>query len=341
VMWQTAQPDYCPPIDETSGIDNCWTHYFQAGVADSALPARRLVRSEPKISVRTGFCQHADVGFAVHDWHPANIAKSSKLRSATEGVFERYLQLEPHLAAKVEHFREQHFLSQPVVGVHVRMGDGAREYGQAPIDMDFYLNASAQLAEELGSAHGGEGKVRFYVASNSDKAVDAFRARFGAERVLSNLNAPHLANASNSTPDTLDNSGVLCDDTRDPDCWRKNAHGVIMDIWLLSICDRFVYWRTSMAWAVLLKRQSLRSIRVGPPPEQYDPELLDSFARKDLNNTLASWRMTVGQSEEEFANQLSTPIASCKACRAILTERGMTPDVHLHEREDNESLSNE
>merc|ERR1719356_2276164 len=96
----------------------------------------------------------------------------------------------------------------------------------------------------------------------------------------------------------------------------KNAKSIIMDVWLLSLCDHFVYWQTSQAWAVLLKRRNLTASHVGPAignddfeqlvdvymknnrPEDHPDENFEEHSRHQISDHLYKLSKTVDEMNE-------------------------------------------
>jgi hypothetical protein len=90
---------------------------------------------------------------------------------------------------EVSKFYQTHFAGHNVIGVHIRGGDGALEYGQLPIPISTYLTETERLFKELG---GQEAGVRIFVASNSDHVLLPFQQRYGAATVLSVPDVLHI-----------------------------------------------------------------------------------------------------------------------------------------------------
>jgi hypothetical protein len=331
VYWEAStRKDYCM---QGNGSGNCWTNFFQPTVDPSELRGRNAV------------CHNEDNSFMVHGYNPVVIRDNAPLRGATESIFDRYLQLVPSLHGKVDTFIQRHFEGHKVVGVHVRGGDGATEYGETAIPVDMYINESARVAERLGTS------VRFYVASNCRGAVRAFRERFGNDAVLELEGVPRPDDSGSS-------SGWSAPENRQsPETAamvQSNAESIIMDAWLLSLCDHFVFWETSQSWAVLLKRHDLPASRVGQPMEELDPDVLaetwrkfsnpedfapnnfEEVSRHKIKNHLDQMRQTVVEMNVEIDRYLASPVnvpMPCKDCESLFATLGLEPQEDLPRRD--------
>jgi len=127
-------------------------------------------------------------------------------------------------------------------------------------------------------------------------------------------------------------NGVWCKASADPECARRNAEGVLVDLWLLSMCDRYVYWRSSGGVLPLLRNATLKAHRVGPPLTDVDPST--DFGGSDEEEFRLEmfewWRAGAAfqqeRENEEYFHPASKPdlvLHECQECEDVLGMYGL------------------
>lgn len=204
------------------------------------------------------------------------------------------------------------------------------EYGQLALEMDYYINE----AEKQMEAYGGKEKVRFFVASNTAEAAEAFRTHFGSEMVITS-DAPLIRGPED---DKDLGNGIWCksgSQSKQSSCALSNSRGIILDVWLLSQCMHYVYWRGSTALLPLMLNPTLPATWVGPPiTEVHSATEFGAPESEDRRKQMfEKWAMSVGALEKELSNEIlhpslhtvERPVFGCPECEAALENYGLTP----------------
>jgi len=138
----------------------------------------------------------------------------------------------------------------------------------------------------------------------------------------------------NGTDDRDDGNGMWCRGNGDQTgCALMNSRGILMDVWLLSQCDHYVYWRGSTSLLPLLVNDKLRTYWVGPPVTEID--WTTEFGGEDMASErkahFRKWARTVDEVNAEYKHLydphrvLKVPVFGCPQCEKLLHDYGFSP----------------
>ena len=222
-----ATDAYYSPSDGPSG----WEHYFEP-IGDPLPQMRAGVPENATLeldcdSVNKAFAEVdstiAPGGYANGTIYPERVAHARPLRLLRAAQVRRFVRVRAEMQAKAdaEWSRITHAAAhRSVLGVHMRGTDAyvAKPSAQA----DFFAMIDAYVA-----AHGGQGAVLIFLATDDTRFVTAARERFGESRVQ------------------LQNSGAVVRGSAEMAVWKDNngtqnlrrGTEVLLDTLLLSRCD--------------------------------------------------------------------------------------------------------
>lgn len=233
----------------------------QAVLRKYAYDVRNLNYTE-EIVIGSGYNEEIDRLRAVFSQEYAPFQQTHKGIIFRE-TFHKHLRLTSEIQDRVDSFRDQNFIGQPTIGIHIRRSDKAISY-------PWYKKALAQHVERYPEAR------IFLATDNRDVENDISSSYPNVSMVDKWLPMPGVKAHGNKT----------CPDLK------EHAIEALLDLFLLASCDHLIYSRTT-SFGLLASYISL-----APVEHHFDIQLYNDQRKKRLKEKLETLKKKIEHSYE-------------------------------------------
>ncbi|XP_035686864.1 uncharacterized protein LOC118423063 [Branchiostoma floridae] len=304
VIWTDC--DYCGP----PGSDvNYWTWFFKAineGIEETAgtrvcvAPTTPLFISSSLYLTRPGAIgelddfRFADMERKVTNfWQPI----TAETRALANYVISGYLKPADRVENVVNSFYRNHMEGYVNIGVHLRLSKGHSEemtnfFQQRSPKLHKFIQVVQRVINDAIATHAGR-EIRIFLASDTDEAIDAFKAEFKDNKVL-NISACR---------------GEHCRS-------QKEGEKVLTDILLMAKCDYLVHDESNVVAISYYYNTNIKSYYVSGDPS--DHKRLNARSRFDADDLFR-------QAVSRVTNNIRVPLAWRESSLLI----GLTAKWHV------------
>lgn len=260
------------------GKDTVWEYYFEPVIAThpaSSLPhevrytiAWKVPRPHEvgyfageKVFITNHFGDHPELAGRALSIPYEYEDPDDALRRKAALIIRDYLRPREYIAEKVARFRDRHFGSGQVIGVHARGTDALRSrshpHRRGSLVLSRYVSAIRDQLEQHPDA-------KVFVAADANSSVEFFRKAFGP-RVLACESLRHEAGDAVGWGPT----GAIMPSfvARDRQTAARNGEEAVIEYLLLTHCHWLVHNGASLARTVLLARPELGHVNTHSRPQ--------------------------------------------------------------------------